>query len=64
MRAMELRHRIETELEVSLSPSEFIGTCTFAHLVRLMLDQLLLTSITRSEDLSSGFNDGSEEITL
>ena len=30
----------------------------------LVLDQLLLTSITRSEDLSSGFNDGSEEITL
>ena len=64
MKAMELRHRIETELEVSRPREVFIGTSTLARVAGLLLDQLVLTSVVQSEPLSSGLNDDSEEITL
>lgn len=64
MKAMELRHRIETELEVGIPREAFIGTSTLARVAGLLLDQLVLTSVIQPEPLSSGLNDDSEEFTL
>lgn len=64
MMAMELRHRISSELEVEVPPEELIGSSTLAQVAGLVLNQLVLTSVIQSEPLSSGNNDDSEEITL
>lgn len=64
MMAMELRHRISTELEVEIPPEEFIGSSTLAQVAGLVLNQLVLISVIQSEPLCSGNNDDSEEITL
>ena len=64
MKAMELRHRIETEFEVVMPVEAFIGASTLAQLAILLLDQLLLASVIQSTPLSSGHNDDSEEFTL
>lgn len=64
MKAMELRYRIETELEVNIPREVFIGTVTLAQVAGLLLDQLVLSSVIQSEPLSSRLNDDSEEITL
>ena len=64
MKAMELRHRIATDLEVEIPPQEFSGGSTLAQLAALVLNQLILTNVIQSEPLSPGQNDDWEEITL
>jgi len=64
MRGMELRHRIVTELAVDIALEEFIGSSTLAQVARLLLDQLVLTSVIRSAPLSPGLSDETEEITV
>jgi aryl carrier-like protein len=64
MRGMELRHRIMTELAVDIPLEEFIGSSTLAQVARLLLDQLVLTSVIQSAPLSPGLSDETEEITV
>ena len=64
MRGMELRHRIVTELAVDIPLEEFIGSSTLAQVARLLLDQLVLTSVIQSAPLSPGLSDETEEITV
>ena len=64
MMAMELRHRISSELEVEVPPEKLIGSSTLAQVAGLLLNQLVLTSVIQSEPLCSSNNDDSEEITL
>ena len=64
MRGMELRHRIVTELAVAIALEEFIGSSTLAQVARLLLDQLVLTSVIQSAPLSPGLSDETEEITV
>ena len=64
MRGMELRHRIVTELAVDIALEEFIGSSTLAQVARLLLDQLVLTSVIQSAPLSPGLSDETEEITV
>lgn len=64
MMAMELRHRIETELEVDIPPKEFIGSSTLAQVAGHLLDQLVSTSVIQSEPFSSGLHDDSEDFIL
>jgi len=64
MRGMELRHRIVTELAVDIPLEEFIGSSTLAQVARLLLDQLVLTSVIQSAPLSPGLSDEIEEITV
>jgi hypothetical protein len=64
MRGMELRHRIVTELAVDIPLEEFIGSSTLAQVARLLLDQLVLTSVVQSAPLSPGLSDETEEITV
>ena len=64
MRGMELRHRIVTELAVDIALEEFIGSSTLAQIARLLLDQLVLTSVIQSAPLSPGLSDETEEITV
>jgi len=64
MMGMELRHRIMTELAVDIPLEEFIGSSTLAQVARLLLDQLVLTSVIQSAPLSPGLSDETEEITV
>ena len=64
MRAMELRHRIETELEVGLPAEVFIGTSTIAKVARFLLDQLILSNVIQSASSTVGPDDDLDEVAL
>ena len=64
MMAMELRHRIETELEVRIHAEVFIGTSTLAQIAGLLLDKIVLVSVIQLVPSFTGSNDDSEEITF
>ena len=63
MMSMELRNRIETELELDISPKEFIGNSTLAQIATIVLNHLILYFVIKPEVLSPLDGD-SEEWTL